>query len=444
MPSVSLPLGGSLRPFLNDFFRNDRDTLREGQQGQPASPTTPSAIQDLLDFGKGNSLGIPQGQGGFQLAPDGTYQFSRTSLAASFDFSFSQATLEATSGEEGNALLGSLTNLNLSVRVSAEFEQALIETGRTRAGNPVADLGATAQQVVDRFRAERIRASISLDLSFSTASLSLNSGEGGLSGMEGLDLDGLSGDGTLGGFATLLETLFGDDERFKEFIANLEKFLKGFGTAQETVAPVEGAEAPPPVEGQTTGGPQSFSLKTTQVSASFEVSFESTTVEFSSGQASDPIVLDLDGDGIELTSALEGILFDLDADGAAEQTATVTGGDALLALDRNGNGAIESGSELFGDQNGAANGFLELAKFDSNGDGVIDPKDTVFDLLRVFTGTGAPLSSLLDAGIQSIDLLFRDVSERASGGNRIAQIGAFSRTDGTRGLAADALLNRLV
>ncbi|MCG3196705.1 MAG: hypothetical protein GHCLOJNM_01181 [bacterium] len=444
MPTVSLPLGGSLRPFLNDFFRNDSDAIRDGRKGQPASPTTPSAIQDLLDIGKANTATVPAGQGGFELAPDGTYQFSRTSLAASFDLSFSQATLEATSGEEGTNLLGSLTNLNLSVRVSAEFEQALIETGRARAGNPVADLGATARQVVDRFRAERIRASISIDLSFSAASLSLNAGEGGLSGLEGLDLDALAGDGTLGGFVTLLETLFGDDERFKEFIANLEKFLKGFGTTAETAAPVESAEAPPPLEGQSTGGPQSFSLKTTQVSASFEVSFESTTVEFSSGQASDPIVLDLDGDGIELTSALEGILFDLDADGAAERTATVTGGDAFLALDRNRNGAIDSGSELFGDQNGAANGFLELAKFDSNGDGVIDPKDTVFDLLRVFTGAGAPLSTLLDVGIQSIDLLFRDVSERAQGGNRIAQLGAFSRTDGTRGLAVDALLNRVV
>ena len=59
---------------------------------------------------------------------------------------------------------------------------------------------------------------------------------------------------------------------------------------------------------------------------------------------------------------------DLDADGRMDSISVPTGDDALLALDRNGNGRIDDGRELFGDQHGAANGFAELARFDDNGD----------------------------------------------------------------------------
>ena len=64
----------------------------------------------------------------------------------------------------------------------------------------------------------------------------------------------------------------------------------------------------------------------------------------------------------------------------------MTGGDAFLAIDRNGNGSIDDGTELFGDQNGAAHGFAELAKFDSNHDGVINAQDDDFDKLLPLEG----------------------------------------------------------
>lgn len=75
--------------------------------------------------------------------------------------------------------------------------------------------------------------------------------------------------------------------------------------------------------------------------------------------------------------------FDLDADGRMDSISVPTGDDALLALDRNGNGRIDDGRELFGDQHGAVNGFAELARFDDNGNGRIDAADAVFDQLRL-------------------------------------------------------------
>lgn len=158
---------------------------------------------------------------------------------------------------------------------------------------------------------------------------------------------------------------------------------------------------------------------------------------------SDPLVLDLDGNGYDLTEAGEGARFDIDADGQLDRTAWVKGGDALLVLDRNGNGRIDDGRELFGDQNGAANGFLELAKFDRNKDGRIDQRDPVFRALQLYrdlNGDGAiqakELASLPEMGIASLDLRFiRQMSEIR--GNTLILEASFTRTDGTTGKIGD-------
>jgi Ca2+-binding RTX toxin-like protein len=128
---------------------------------------------------------------------------------------------------------------------------------------------------------------------------------------------------------------------------------------------------------------------------------------------SSPIVLDMDGDGIELTSAEDGVNFDINADGVTDRTAWTQSGqgfdDAFLALDRNNNGQIDHGGELFGDQHGADNGYEELAKFDSNQDGKITEKDEIYDKLSVWAdkdGDGqvddGEMKGLKDAGITSI------------------------------------------
>ncbi|RCK81452.1 MAG: hemolysin-type calcium binding protein [Candidatus Ozemobacter sibiricus] len=157
----------------------------------------------------------------------------------------------------------------------------------------------------------------------------------------------------------------------------------------------------------------------------------------------DPLVLDLDGNGYDLTEAGEGASFDIDADGRLDRTAWVKGGDALLVLDRNGNGRIDDGRELFGDQNGAANGFLELATFDRTKDGRIDQRDPVFKALQLYrdlNGDGAiqarELASLPELGIASLDLRFiRQLSEIR--GNTLILEASFTRTDGTSGKIGD-------
>ncbi len=157
----------------------------------------------------------------------------------------------------------------------------------------------------------------------------------------------------------------------------------------------------------------------------------------------DPLVLDLDGNGYDLTPAGEGASFDIDGDGSLDRTGWVTGGDALLVLDRNGNGRIDDGRELFGDQNGAANGFLELAKHDQNQDGKIDRRDPVFKALQLYrdlNGDGAiqagELASLPELGIASLDLRFiRQMSENK--GNSLLLEASFQRTDGTTGKIGD-------
>jgi Ca2+-binding RTX toxin-like protein len=111
-----------------------------------------------------------------------------------------------------------------------------------------------------------------------------------------------------------------------------------------------------------------------------------------SQKSSSPLVFDLDGDGIEITqlSDKSTTLFDLNADGRRTQMAWASPDDAFLALDRDGNGLIDTGKELFGDQtvlaNGkkAADGYAAQAELDSNHDGQLDAQDARFADLRLW------------------------------------------------------------
>ncbi|MBP6381480.1 MAG: hypothetical protein KA321_02245 [Pseudomonadales bacterium] len=103
--------------------------------------------------------------------------------------------------------------------------------------------------------------------------------------------------------------------------------------------------------------------------------FESTTsVTVSAGARKDPLLLNLAGNGPEL-SALK-YAFDLDADGTAEMVSMAAGQSAFVALDRNGDGRINDGRELFGALSG--DGFAELARHDDDGNGFIDAGDAVY------------------------------------------------------------------
>ena len=200
----------------------------------------------------------------------------------------------------------------------------------------------------------------------------------------------------------------------------------------------------------------SLSSSSGETAASYQLHFEfdlefqfSQSIQVASTEVmqSDPITLDLDGDGIELSSYKNGARFDITGEGKEVTTAFVTGGDAFLAIDLNNDGIINSGKELFGDQNAAANGYKELAQYDSNHDGLINADDTDFDKLLLFRDDGdgkteeGELISLADAGIAELNVGYKDVMQAAAGGNQIKQVSTYKRANGQTGNTADAILN---
>jgi hypothetical protein len=110
---------------------------------------------------------------------------------------------------------------------------------------------------------------------------------------------------------------------------------------------------------------------------------EESTISLRAGNAvrKDPLVLNFNGLAAQLSDRR--FAFDLDSNGTPENIALLTGGSGYLAFDRNGNGRIESGSELFGPTTGS--GFAELAALDGDDNGWIDENDNAFARLSVWT-----------------------------------------------------------
>lgn len=156
-----------------------------------------------------------------------------------------------------------------------------------------------------------------------------------------------------------------------------------------------------------------------------------------------PLILDLDGDGVETLSIQGGVRFDLRAQGFTEQIGWVGPDDALLALDLDADGRITSGAELFGDgtrlpdESRAANGFAALAQYDVNHDGIIDVLDPVFDRLVLWQDRNSngstddgELVKIGDAGVATLGLAYENSAKLDATGNFHRQIGQFILANG--------------
>ena len=160
---------------------------------------------------------------------------------------------------------------------------------------------------------------------------------------------------------------------------------------------------------------------------------------------SSPIILDLDGNGVKTTNDIDNPHFDLDANGFAEKTGWVDKNDGLLVYDRNGDGIINNGTELFGDNtilsNGqkAKNGFEALAELDDNHDGKIDANDKAYSKLRLWIDKNSDaitdekeLITLEEAGIKSLSTSNVHRNQKQENGNIKYLEGTYEKQDGTK------------
>ena len=171
-----------------------------------------------------------------------------------------------------------------------------------------------------------------------------------------------------------------------------------------------------------------------------------------------PVVLDLDGDGVELLSRTgrgrSQTSFDWDGDGRRDRTGWVGRDDGFLVYDRNGDGTVTEASELSftNDKDGAKSDLDGLTAFDSNGDGILSAEDKKFSSFHVWrdrnsdgkVGRGEFLT-LEQAGIASLTLAGEAVNQNWGWDqNLVINNGTYTRTDGTTRELADVALNYAV
>ncbi|KAF1080807.1 MAG: hypothetical protein GQF41_2621 [Candidatus Rifleibacterium amylolyticum] len=309
------------------------------------------------------------------------------------------------------------------------------------------------RQTITQFRQQTsMQAELNVKLSFTTSQVA-EGPEGDVKLERDLDL--------------MLRMISKDDKEYETLKARYVKLLKMAkadvsedGSEARVNAQSPEVEAAPASQAMPDNGKpmtlaQMIAVQERRTSMQLELKFKQTTTEEGRTSLSledlgiikvDPLVLDLSGEGINLTEAGKGAMFDITADGKLDSTAWVRGNTAMLVYDKNGNGVIDNGSELFGDQNGAEHGFAELAKYDSNGDSKINFLDPVFKALKLYrdlNGDGKiekkELQTLPELGIKALNLNFMRANADIDGNSLILN-GSFEREDGSTGQLADVLL----
>lgn len=155
------------------------------------------------------------------------------------------------------------------------------------------------------------------------------------------------------------------------------------------------------------------------------------------GVAKDPLVINFGGAAAQLTSTR--FNFDLDSDGQTETMPFVGAASGFLALDKNGNGAVDNGAELFGARSG--NGFADLAAYDLDGNHWIDERDAVYDQLQVWRKDAAGQDALSGLAALQIGAIYlgqvaspfdlRNTGNELQG--QVRSSGLYLREDGSTG-----------
>lgn len=156
-----------------------------------------------------------------------------------------------------------------------------------------------------------------------------------------------------------------------------------------------------------------YTLKRYAAKLGISVTIDPIEEKIALGIAS-PIVIDLDGDGIQTTSySAHAVTFDIDGDGTKDRTAWISGNDAFLAIDSNENELIDGVNELFGGMS-RGDGYAKLADFDSNGDDLVNNADACYSYLKVWKDENMngitdanELRSAASAGLDSISIIYQ-------------------------------------
>jgi len=151
----------------------------------------------------------------------------------------------------------------------------------------------------------------------------------------------------------------------------------------------------------------------------------------------DPLVINLEAGTASVSD--QKFFFDLDADGKKEEISSLGQGSGFLAFDKNGDGTINDGSELFGTK--SSDGFADLAKYDEDGNGWIDENDRIFDKLKVWTKDSKGKDKLIDLKSADVGAIYlgsantqfhlNDATNKTNG--VIQKTGVFLRESGTVG-----------